>query len=92
MRLEPFVGSIGGSLARSSGYTDQRNAASLFPGCPLPIDQRRLTSGVYGEAAGRRCQGALRTGELMIPAMIGDLQERVPPMGYRCGSDSIGWT
>ena len=34
-------------MARRSRQESRRNAGSLFPGCPLPFDQRRLTGGDY---------------------------------------------
>jgi hypothetical protein len=34
-------------VAQRSRQESRRNAASRFPGCPLPIDQRRLTDGDY---------------------------------------------
>jgi hypothetical protein len=38
---------MGGAVAGSRGDTSLRNTASLWPGCQLPIDQRRLTDGDY---------------------------------------------
>ncbi len=62
-----------------------RNAMDSLPG---PLAQAGIGAGRWPFAEGAFC-----TGEVVIPAMIGDLQERVPPTeGYRCDSCSAGCT